>query len=235
MSPIRAARRTAFAAVLLTFLAGCSGSAHHETGDRVVGLSPGESPAGTVVPQPSRSDPPPVDPAHWPTGFSRTETVRYPDAAVIRAEYTGEAYLNRLAATWHVTLEAPTTYDFPRPGLLRSGHNAGTAVFWIAATWAPSGSLLTVTCTAATAEPRADDFLADCARLDYPDSTPAATARWVHDTWPGLHTAAAGLTNGSMESPPHRSGPVAVLLHEGTAEAYGGAFRNIRLFGLDQD
>jgi len=233
---VRTARRAAPAVVLLALLAGCSRPSHEDGKDRIVSPRPSESPLGfEVPPPPSPPLPPAVDPSHWPTGFRRAEAVRYPDAVVIRAEYTGEKYLKRLAATWGVTMEARTEVDFPGKAWHQTGHNAGPGTFWISADWAPSGSLLTVYCTASSAAPKALDFLADCARFDYPDSTPEATARWLRDTWPGLHAAAEGLDRGAMESPALRSGPVAILLYEGNAEPYGGAYRKVHLFGIDQE
>ncbi|MDR3035645.1 MAG: hypothetical protein LBV78_21510, partial [Kitasatospora sp.] len=181
MKPTSTARRTAPALVLLAVLAGCSAPSHHGAPTGSASLLPGEGPVGgsAAAPEPAASAPvsaAPFDPAAWPTEPAPVSGGQGPVAVVVEAGYSGEAYLQRLAATWGVTMEDRAKVDFPgRPTVWhRTGHRtADGPALSISATWTEGGDLELAGCTAALNAPRAAEFLADCARLDYPGADPA--------------------------------------------------------------
>ncbi|MER5639714.1 hypothetical protein ABT095_22485 [Kitasatospora sp. NPDC002227] len=244
-----AVRRTAPAVTLLAVLAGCSASPQQGAAPTGAALLPGEGPV-TDSPTPAASGPAsgsgsgsaaakPFKPSDWPTEPvpERLRKVPDPVAVVMKAGYTGEAYLKRLAAAWGVTMNEREKIDFPgkAPSWHQVGYRRGDGgTLAVTATWTIGGDLEVASCTANLSVPKAAEFLADCARLDYPGSDPTATSDWVTTTWPQVHSVFADGRNGAVDSPLRISGPVGVLQQEGDKSSISGDYRMVYLFGAGQ-
>ncbi|MGW4813837.1 hypothetical protein ACWEPB_19655 [Kitasatospora cineracea] len=236
MKPTSTARRTAPALVLLAALAGCSAPPRHDGGppDQVPADPSVQLSATPSAPVSAAVSAAPFDPAAWPTEPAPVSGRQGPVAVVVEAGYSGEAYLQRLAATWGVTMEERAKVDFPgRPAVWhRTGRRtADGSALSISATWTEGGDLELAGCTAAFSAPGAAEFLADCARLDYPGADPTASADWVRGMLPRLHSAFETAKGAAVDSPLRQSGPVALLLQESADPSPGGDNRTVYLIG----
>ncbi|MFF3001931.1 hypothetical protein ACFVTF_03875 [Kitasatospora sp. NPDC057940] len=173
-------------------------------------------------------------PADWPTepvAAAEAPTVR---SQVIKAGYTGESYLNHVATTWGITMKAREKVDFPgRPTVWHASgvKEDGNTAMWIAETWTIDGDLTTWSCHVTATAAKQADFLHDCAGLDHPGAEPESTKTWLDAMKPRVDTAfAAG--RAPVDSPLHRSGPVASMLQKGPDGTYGGDYYELRTFGV---
>ncbi|WP_331745215.1 hypothetical protein [Kitasatospora sp. NBC_01300] len=241
MSPTHPVTRLAAAAATLAVLVGCSSSHDKEPNrpgaEAVTRPGPGEGPdlpppAGTAAP--SSAAPGVGSPADWPTepvAAAEAPTVR---SQVIKAGYTGESYLNHVATTWGITMKARENVDFPgRPTVWHASgvKQDGNTAMWIAAAWTIDGDLTTWSCHVTATAAKQADFLHDCAGLDHPGAEPESTKTWLDAMKPRVDTAfAAG--RAPVDSPLHRSGPVASMLQKGPDGTYGGDYYELRTFGV---
>ncbi|RKE18791.1 hypothetical protein [Streptomyces sp. TLI_171] len=239
MSLAGAVRRSVPAVALLAVLAGCSASSHHDVPSGGASLLPGEGPVGesAAAPEPAPSGSAaakPFNPSDWPTEPAPASSVQGPVAVVVKAGYSGEAYLQRLATAWGVTMEARAKVDFPgRPTVWHQTgrRTADGSVLSISATWTEGGDLELAGCTATVSAPKDAEFLADCARLDYPGADPTASADWVQGMLPRLHSAFETAKGAAMDSPLRQAGPVGLILQEGNDPSKNGDYRAVYLFG----
>ncbi|MEV7776897.1 hypothetical protein [Kitasatospora sp. NPDC088351] len=260
MSPTHPLTRAAAAAAILAVLAGCSTS-HDKDPNRpgaeaATRISPGEgpgssSPTGSVTPSGTVPDSPaPAGPASsagsssaapdsqsltdWPSEPAPGTAVPVVKSQVIKRGYTGESYLNRFAATWGITLDTRQKVEFPgRPtvwhtsGVKRSGEVATS----IAAVWSLDGDLISLSCSVTASATKRADFLHDCASLDHPGAAPASATAWLDAMEPRVANAFASGQGTVIDSPLHRSGPVATVLQKARDASYGGDYYQLRSFG----
>ncbi len=250
MSPAHTLTRAVAAVALLAALAGCS-AAHHQDANPTGGasstrLGPGDgpdspSPTGSVA-QPSAgsttssgASPDSQNLADWPSEPADGTKVPEFRSQVIKPGYTGESYLNRLAASWGITMEARQKIEFPgRPdtwhtsGSKQSGETRRT----IAALWSLDGDLILLSCFVAASDTERAEFLHACASLDHPEAAPAATRTWLDAMVPQVDGAfASGKKGAVIDSPLHRSGPVATVLQKAHDTSRGGDYYQLYSFG----
>ncbi|MCX5209123.1 hypothetical protein OG689_07460 [Kitasatospora sp. NBC_00240] len=258
MSAAHTLKRTvaAVAAVAsLVVLTGCSASHSKDADKPGVGsgaqLGPGEgeespSPAGAgtspgsgATPSPSSTGssgavPDPQSLASWPA--EPVDATKVPDfrSQVIKPGYTGESYLDHLAVTWGITLEARQKIDFPgRPTVWHTSgvKQSGETKTAIAAVWSLDGDLMSVSCLVTAAAPRRADFLHDCASMSHPGAAPAAAKAWLDEVEPRVDATFASGKGTAVDSPLHRAGPVATVLQKSRDASYGGDRYELYAFG----
>ncbi|MEV7217063.1 hypothetical protein AB0O31_28725 [Kitasatospora cineracea] len=241
-----ALRRSVPAVALLAALAGCSAAPRHDGPDADAGApggavrsgAPSSSVSGGTGAVPAASGPvsaSPFDPAAWPTEPVPAAKAPNPAGVPFGAGYDGQAYLDRLAATWGVAMKDREPVDFPGkpPSWHRTGrHEADGSALTVSAVWTQGGDLVWAACSATANAPKGAEFLADCARLDYPGSTPAATADWVRAGWPALDGAFGSGKDGVIDGPLRQSGTGGAVLQEGDDPMRDGRYRMVYLFGI---
>ncbi|MFC5667831.1 hypothetical protein ACFP3U_33315 [Kitasatospora misakiensis] len=173
--------------------------------------------------------------ADWPTEPVAVTDPRVAAVAqVIKPGYSGESYLDGLVTTWGITLKARERIDFPgRPPVWHTSgvKEDGDTTMWIAAVWSLDGDLIKLACHVTAAAVKQADFLHDCAGLDYPGAEPAAAKSWLDAMEPRVDAVFATDRKVAIDSPLHRSGPVAFLLRKAPDATYGGDSYELLPFG----
>ncbi|MEE4492155.1 hypothetical protein [Streptomyces sp. BE230] len=211
----RAAHAVSVAALSAALLTACSSSptpaAPPETA-RVTPTAPAS--AHPSAPSPLSTS---TDLSDWPSAPATRDKIPQGRRAVpLASGYTGRAFLDRLAKTWHIAMRPREKVDVRAgdaapPVWHSAGTSAGGSALTVAAVWTLSGDLDSVTCTAPKKAPGRARFLRDCAGLDHPGADPKAAAAWLDGMTPRVDTAyeKAGAV---VESPLYRSGPAATYL-----------------------
>lgn len=219
-------RRTATAVLALAALVLTGCSAGHDTGGAgssasptTAGALPSDSPAATGP----RAFPTSLD--DWPT-YPATEA-HIPigvKSKVIAKGYTGQTFLGRLVADWHITLgnRKKLTSSEPVWFVGGEGHPTKGSELQVSAMWAPSGDLRSLHCSATANAPRYEDFLRACLGLDHPGSDAKAAVTWLERVKPRVDKVFAEeqAPREPITSPLLRSSTTATYLRKGANGAY---------------
>jgi hypothetical protein len=217
--PTLRSRYAAALAVAALALTGCS--AGHDTDGDGASASPGTTPTAGASPSAAvaATSPPPrptgID--NWPTYPAAKQDVPTDvKSAVMAKGYTGQSFLEKLAADWHVTLTKRQKLTFSEPAWQVGGeaHPTTDSEFQVAAIWDPSGDLRQFYCSATANAPRYQEFLRACVGLDHPGSDPKAATAWLDSVKPPVDKAFAK-EKVPITSPLLRSGNTAAYLRKG--------------------
>ena len=236
---IPTARRRYVAALALTALALTGCSSGHATDSADSSASPGATPTASALPSVSPGAVGAASPQARPTSIADWPTTPAPPqdvpesvrTSVMAKGYTGQSFLDQLAADWHITLKKREKLTGTSGTIWRvvgEGHPTKKSELTVAAFWSPSGGLRSFDCSTTANAPRYEDFLRACIGLDHPGSTPKAAAGWLDGVKPEVDKEFAK-TKVPIMSPLLRSGTtVTCLLKSSSSPA---ATYNLKIFG----
>ncbi|MFF0016864.1 hypothetical protein [Streptomyces sp. NPDC005374] len=216
-------------------LAGCS--AGHDTDGAGASATPDPAPSTSTSPSTSPGVPSPqarpTSLADWPTAPASPQDVPTgTKSQVIAAGYTGQAFLERLAADWHLTLGKQKKLTSGEPALYvgAEGHPTKGSELSVGAIRDLAGDLRSFECEATADAPRYEEFLRACVGLDYPGSDPKAAATWLTGVKPQVDKVfKEEKVKAPITSPLLRAGTADTFLYKGNYSPSGTY--TVRLFG----
>ncbi|NEB01350.1 hypothetical protein [Streptomyces sp. SID13726] len=221
--PRYAAAVLAVAALALT---GCS--AGHADAGAGSSASPGTTRTADASPRAATATSPPPRPTSlddWPTSAAPPQKIPLgTKTTVIARGYTGQGFLDRLAADWHLTLgkRKKLTSSDPAWVVGGEGHPTKGSELSVGLITTLSGDLRSFSCQATANAPRYEEFLRACAGLDYPGSAPKAAATWLTGMKPRVDKAfAEEKVKVPVTSPLLRSGGTGTYLRKGSYSPAG--------------
>jgi hypothetical protein len=222
--PHNAAAVLAVAALALT---GCS--AGHDTDGAGSSASPGTIPSASPSPSASADNPSPrarpTSLDDWPTAPASPQDVPTgTKSEVISKGYTGQSFLERLAADWNLTLGKQKKLTSSAPALYAGaeGHPTKDSELSVGVIRDLAGDLRSFECQATADAPRYEEFLRACVGLDYPGSDPKAAATWLAGVKPQVDTVfTEEKVKAPITSPLLRTGTTAIFLYKGNYSPSG--------------
>ncbi|MER7562067.1 hypothetical protein ABTZ93_03760 [Streptomyces sp. NPDC097941] len=228
--------RPRYAAVLVVAalaLTGCSTG--HDTDSAASAASSGTTPTADAFPSTAATaaspQPRPTGMDHWPTyPAAKQDVPTGVKSAVMAKGYTGQSFLEELAADWHITLGKRQKLTFSEPARQVGGeaHPTKNSALQVAAIWDLSGDLRQFYCSATANAPRYEEFLRACIGLDHPGSDAKAAAAWLDGVKPQVDKAFTK-EKVPITSPLLRSGNTAAYLRKG-AYSPSGTYQ-LEIFG----
>ncbi|MEU9325826.1 hypothetical protein AB0D91_18770 [Streptomyces canus] len=228
--------RPRYAAVLVVAVLALTGcSAGHDTDRAGSSASSGTTPTAHASPSVAAAaagpQPRPTGIDNWPTYPAAKQDVPTDvKSAVMAKGYTGQSFLKKLAADWHITLRKRQKLTFSEPAWQVGGeaHPTKNSEFEVAAIWDLSGDLRQFYCSATANAPRYEEFLRACVGLDHPGSDAKAAAAWLDGVKPQVDKAFAR-EKVPITSPLLRSGNTATYLRKGAYSPSGTC--QLEIFG----
>lgn len=214
-------------AVAALALTGCS--AGNDTDGAGASASPGTTPTAGASPSSSPGIPSPqarpTSLADWPTAPAPPQDIPTGmKTTVIAKGYTGQGFLEQLAADWHLTLGKQKKLTSSTPVLYvgAEGHPTKGSELSVGVIRDLSGDLRSFECEATANAPRYEEFLRACVGLDYPGSAPKAAAAWLTGMKPPVDKAfAKEKVKEPITSPLLRSGTADTYLRKGNYSPAG--------------